>query len=307
MSTAASPVAARRRAGLGLRLHRLTPYLLLAPAYALLAVILIYPAVYNLGLSFWSWRYTNVAEGRFIGLQNYVRLFCEDPQFWSVFWFTMLFVVCTIGLEFLLGLGSALLLNRITVLRGLFSGLTILPHQVAPIATGLIWRLLWARDFGLINHALQMVGMEPISWLALATPAVVACIVTEVWRATPFVTIILLAGLTSIPQDILEAAQVDGSSPWQRFWHIVFPLLLPSVAVALMFETIFKLRVFDLILNLTGGGPGTATMPLGILVYRTYFRYFEGGYTAALSVVLLILGAVLSALYIKLVYRQTEF
>jgi multiple sugar transport system permease protein len=280
---------------------------LLTPAFAVLTIILIYPGIYNVWLSMWKWRYTNLAESRFVGLENYQRLLFEDPQFWQILRFTLLFVLCTILLEFLLGLGTALLLNRIAVLRGVFVGVAIMPYQVAPIAVGLIWRLLWAHQFGVINYAIEQVGLDPVPWLGVPGPAMVAVIITEVWRAMPFVTIILLAGLTSIPGDIIEAGKVDGASAWQRFWRHILPLLLPSIAVALMFETIFKLRVFDLIFNLTGGGPGIATMPLGILIYRTYFRYFQGGYSATISVILLILGAFLSLLYIKFVYRETEF
>ena len=307
MSVKTVPTSDKRLAASGFRLRKWTPYLLLMPAYALLAVILIYPGIYNFWLSLWKFRYTNLSESRFVGLDNYQRMLFEDPQFWQVFEFTMLFVVFTIGLEFFLGLGSALLLNRITVLRSLFTGISIMPYQVAPIAAGLIWRLLWAHDYGLINYGFEQVGLEPVVWLGLVQPAVVAVIVTEVWRSMPFVTIILLAGLTSIPTDIIEAAEVDGASALQRFLRVIFPLLLPSIAVALMFETIFKLRVFDLVYNLTGGGPGVATMPLGILIYRTYFRYFDGGYSATISVLLLVLGAFLSLAYIRLVYRETEF
>ena len=307
MSAKMFPAASKRLTARNFRLRKLTPYLLLIPAYTFLTVILIYPGIYNLWLSLWKFRYTNLDESRFAGLDNYQRLLFEDPQFWQVFQFTMLFVVATIGLEFVFGLGSALLLNKITVLRSLFTSISIIPYQVAPIAAGLIWRLLWANDFGLINYGIEQAGMEPVVWLGLAEPATVAAIITEVWRSMPFVTIILLAGLTSIPTDILEAAEVDGATSWQRFWRLILPLLLPSIAVALMFETIFKLRVFDLIYNLTGGGPGIATMPLGILIYRTYFRYFDGGYSATISVVLLILGVILSVLYIKVVYRETEF
>lgn len=307
MSVKTASTPAQSIAGHGFKWRMWTPYLLLTPAFAFLAVILIYPGIYNIWLSLWRFRYTSLADSRFVGLANYQRMLFEDPQFGQVFQFTMLFVVCTIALEFVFGLGSALLLNRITVLRSLFTGITIMPYQVAPIAAGLIWRLLWAHDIGLINYSMEQIGLEPVAWLGLARPAVVAVIVTEVWRSMPFVTIILLAGLTSIPTDIVEAAEVDGASALQRFLHVIFPLLLPSVAVALMFETIFKLRVFDLIFNLTGGGPGIATMPLGILIYRTYFRYFDGGYSATLSVLLLVLGGILSLLYIKLVYRETEF
>jgi multiple sugar transport system permease protein len=307
MTTTTAGTSGRHRPSLAVRWRRLTPYFMLAPAFVLMGVILMYPAIQNMWLSFMSWRYTDLSSSHFVGLDNYRRLLFEDMQFWEVLRFTMLFVVSTIVLEFLLGLGAALLLYRVRSVRSLFTALTLLPYQVAPIAAGLIWRLLWAHNFGLVNYGLETIGLEPVVWLGLSGPAKVASIITEVWRSTPFVTIVLLAGLTSIPLDLTEAAQVDGAGPFARFRHIIFPLLLPSVAVALMFETIFKLRVFDLIFNPQGCGPGRATMPLGILIYRIYFRYFEGGYAAALSVILLIIGAVFSYLYIRFVYREGDY
>lgn len=289
------------------KLKPLIPYLLLAPAFGLLAAILIYPILYNIYLSFWDWRFTAPADRAFINLDNYIYLFTEDPVFWKVFRFTMTFTALTIGLEFIIGLISALLLNGIRTLQRIFSSMLLLPYMVAPIAVGLIWKLLWAREFGLVNYFLTTLGFDRVNWLGEGTNAALAVVIAEVWRSTPFVTLILLAGLTSIPSDIMEAALVDGASRWHTFRYITLPLLAPSITVALVFQTIFKLRVFDLIFIMTNGGPGTDTLPLGILVYRTYFRYMNGGYAAAQSVVLLLLGAAISALYLRLIYREIEY
>lgn len=297
------------REGKGIRPYLrqiLVPYFLLAPALSLLIVVLVYPLLYNIYLSFFSWRYTNPDATRFIGLANYVELLA-DPMFWHVTQFTFLFLAVTIVLEFILGLGSALLLSSLYRSRKWFATLILLPYLVAPVAVGLDWRLLWNYDFGLINWIISLVGVGPVNWLGDTGLAQLAVIITEVWRSTPFVTIILLAGLTAIPQEAIEAARIDGANRWQEFLRVILPLLRPSLTIALLFQTIIKLRVFDLVYIMTGGGPGVATTPYGILEYRTYFRYFDGGKAATIAVVLLLLGTLISVIYIRLVYREVEY
>ena len=185
--------------------------------------------------------------------------------------------------------------------------MVFLPYMVAPIATGLIWRLLWSHDFGLINYMLSWGDLGPVVWLGDTEPAFWAVIVSDVWRTTPFVMLILLAGLTSIPTDLIEAARIDGASPLQLFTAVILPLLSSAITVALIFQTIFKLRVFDIVFSLTGGGPGRATTPLGLMIHQTYFRYFEAGEASAIAVVLLVLGTSVSLVYIRFVYREIEY
>ena len=288
-------------------MDRLTPYLLLSPAMLLLGVMLVYPMIATVFMSFWKWPYTDPSRIRFVGLDNYIRLFADDETFMNSLWFTLRFTGVTITLEFVVGLIGALVLDNLKFLRDLVRSIVILPYMVAPIAVGLIWRLIWARDFGIVNYGLRSLGIEPVNWLADPTASFWALVISETWRATPFVTLILLAGLSTIPVEVMEAGRVDGGSRWQIFRHITFPLLLPAVTIALVFETIFKLRVFDLVFTLTGGGPGRATTPLGLLIQRTYFRDYEGGYSGAMAVVLLLLGAVVSWIYVKLVYREVEY
>lgn len=282
------------------------PYVLLAPVYALVGVVLVYPAVQNVWLSLWSWRITAPTRATFVGLENYQRLLLDDPEFLSVLGFTGAFTVSTIALEFLLGLGGALLLNGLPRGRRVATPLLLLPYMVPAVVVGLVWRLLWTKEYGLVNFLLGLGGIPPVLWLGAPFAAGVAVVISEVWRSTPFVTLVLLAGLASLPEEPYEAAEVDGAGRWQAFLHITLPLLVPALTVALLFQTIFKLRVFDLIFILTGGGPGIATLPLGILVYRQYFRYFEGGYAAALAVTILGIGALVSLAYLRLLARQGE-
>lgn len=287
--------------------YRLLPYLLLAPSFVILGVILVYPSVYNAFLSVWYWRFTNPASRFFVGLENYALLL-TDSAFQQAIKVTLTFTVGSVGLEFILGLITALLLaKKSPKVRRILSSLLILPYMVAGSVTGLIWRLLWQYDYGLVNHILAAFGAKPVQWLGDPSLAMVSVIVADTWRETPFVTLILLAGLMSIPQETYEASTVDGASAWQQFCRITLPLLMPAISVALLFRTIFAIRVFDVVFTLTRGGPGTATTPLGILLYKNTFQFFQGGQAAALAMVILLLGLVVSSLYIRLLYRRIEY
>lgn len=285
----------------------LLPYALATPAFLVLGVVLIYPLAQNIYLSFFKWRYTDLANIKFVGLDNYTQLLTQDPLFWQVLRFTLIFTALTIIIEFAIGLGSALLLVSISRLRTLFTSILIMPYMVAAIAAGLLWRLLWTGDIGLVNYFLSLVGIHGPTWLVDSHVVLFTVVIPEVWRSTPFVTLIVLAGLVSQPQDVLEAAKVDGASRLQEFLYVTLPLLIPSIAVALLFQTVFKLRVFDLVYILTGGGPGTETMPLGILIYNASFRYLDGGYAATIASPLLLLGLAISIFYIKVIYRTADF
>jgi multiple sugar transport system permease protein len=269
--------------------------------------MLVYPMARTTYMSFWRWPYTDPSRIKFVGLDNYIELFTEDTYFLTSLVFTLRFTAVTILIEFAIGMLSTLALDNVRFLRNAIRSIVFLPYMVAPIAAGLVWRLLWARDFGLVNYLYKMLGGEAVNWLGSADFSFWALVTTEVWRAMPFDILILLAGLSSIPPEILEAAKVDGSNAWQTFRYVIFPLLLPSVTIALVFQTIFKLRVFDLVFTLTGGGPGKATTPLGLLTQRTYFRDFEGGYAGAIAVILLLLGGLVSWLYVKMIYREVEY
>ena len=277
------------------------PYILIFPSMFLLAVFLVYPLINTIWISFWNYSYLSPESRTFVGLENYKDLFTADEGFLSSVSFTLRFTITCIVLEFVLGMCIALVLKRIVILGNLIRTIAIFPYMVAAIAVGQIWRLLLNRDYGVVNFVLAFLSIPPVNWLASPSASFWAVVIAEAWRSTPFVMLILLAGLQSIPQDVMEASKVDGASPLQVFRKITIPLLIPSITVAMVFETIFKLRVFDIIITLTGGGPGKSTTPLGVLIQRSYFQSFEAGYSAAISVVLLVFGGIISAVYIKLV------
>lgn len=294
----------KRRRG---SMRRTMPYLLLAPTVAIVGVVLVYPMASTVRRSFHSWPFAEPGNMTFVGLDNYRALADSSSTFIPALAFTAGFTLACLVLEFGLAIAGALLLDRINRGRSLLASIVIAPYMVAPIAVGLVWRLMLTRDIGLANYLLSFVGLDPVNWLGSTAGAIASTIIAETWMSMPFTMLILLAGLTSIPEDVVEAGQADGASEPQLFRYIVVPLLMPSIAVALIFSTIFKLRVFDLVLTLTGGGPGDDTTPLGLMVQRMFFRYFEGGVASAVSVVLLFLGGAISVLYVRYVYREVKY
>ncbi|MDL2228944.1 sugar ABC transporter permease [Treponema sp. OttesenSCG-928-L16] len=275
--------------------------MLIFPSIFLLVIFLVYPLINTVWLSLWDYSYFAPEAKTFVGLRNYIYIFSEDENFRFSLWFTLRFTITCICLEFFIGLTLALVLKHIIRLGSIVRTIAIFPYMIAAIAVGQIWRLLFNHDYGLINYLLSFISLDPVNWLASSGGAFWAVVIAEIWRSMPFVMLVLLSGLQSIPNDIMEAARVDGANPVQAFFAITLPLLIPSISVALIFETIFKLRVFDIIVTLTGGGPGKATTPLGVLVQRSYFQSFEAGYSGAISVVLLLLGGIISAVYLKII------
>lgn len=284
--------------------RRWEPYLLLLPAILFLIIFLGYPTLSNIYYSLWNWKYTAPDQKTFIGLLNYINLFTKDRLFWQAFGFTLRYVFFTLAIEFILAMAVALLLNSMGRWANIIAPILVLPYMTARLAVGLTWRLLWARGYGLLYYLLGFVGLGDINWLGNPDTAFYAVTIPEIWRSMPFMMLILLAGLASISDELYEAGKLDGGSSWQLFRYITLPLLMPSIAVGLIFQSIFKLRVFDLVFIMTGGGPGTATLPLGILIYRTYLRYLQGGYSAALSVVLLVMGGVFAFVYMRVLLRE---
>lgn len=284
----------------------LTPYMLVAPAVILIGVMLLYPMSRTLLLSFQEVPFGNTDQRQWIGLSNYTSIFADEVFRRSVM-FTAVFTISAIVLELLIAFPAAFALDKIRRGRSTIATLILLPFMVATIAVGLIWRLILLREYGVANWFIELLGFERLGWVADPSLATVAAILAEAWSTMPFVMLILLAGLTQIPQDLLEAARTDGANEFKSAFYITLPLLAPSITVALVFQTVLKIRVFDLIFLLTEGGPGNQTTPLGLLIHRYFFRYFETGEAAAVSVILLMGGAAICAGYVRLLYREIEY
>jgi multiple sugar transport system permease protein len=272
------------------------PALFIAPALAVLLSLSIYPLIYSITISLQH----ETASGIAWSLGNFTRLF-SDSFFLTAMVHTFVYAIAALSCEFLLGLGLALLLNSKMRGRGLFRASLLVPMMLPSVVVGVVWRLMLNPDFGAVNGTLRRIGLNTASltWTASPKLAMLSVIAVDVWQWTPFVFLVLLAGLQAIPEEPYEAALIDGSSPRQTFWHVTLPLLKPSILIVLLLRTMDLLRVFDQIFILTEGGPGFATETISLYIYRTAFRFFDFGYAAAMSFVLLALTNVISVIYIK--------
>jgi len=277
---------------------RLFPYVLLAPTIAVLLALSIYPLIYSVKISL------QTEAGR-ATLGNFARL-AGDQFFLSALGHTFVYASIALTIEFAIGLGLALLLDTQVRARGLFRSLLLVPMMLPPVVVGVVWRLMLNANFGALNGTLKRFGVntESLTWTASPKLAMASVIAADVWQWTPFVFLILLAGLQAIPQEPYEAALIDGSSGWQTFRHVTLPLLMPAIVIALLLRTMDLLRVFDHIFILTEGGPGFATETLSLYIYRTAFRFSNFGYAAAMSFVLLLLTNVISAGYLRLLQAR---
>lgn len=271
---------------------------MLAPTIAILLALTIYPLIYCIKISL------QTESGNWTP-QNFTRLI-SDQFFLSALAHTLVYAIIALTIEFLLGLGLAVLLNEQMRARSMFRALLLLPMMLPPIVVGVVWRLMLNSNFGAVNGTLKIVGLntETLTWTASPKLAMTSVILADVWQWTPFMFLILLAGLQAIPQEPYEAALIDGSSAWQTFRHVTLPLLKPAILIALLLRTMDLLRVFDQIFILTEGGPGFATETVSLYIYRTAFRFSNFGYAAAMSFALLLITNVISVAYIRLLQTR---
>ena len=295
--------AGQRNRLFGLPLH----YLLIAPTFLIVFGLLVYPLGYSIVLSFSNKILTGSVPFKWVGLENYIDLLAAKSEMWTSVWVTLRFAVLGVLFEFIIGLSLAMLLNR--EFRGrtwLRVGLLV-PLMVPPLASGLIWRIMYDDAFGIFPHLIRTVGANPPIFLGDPDYALYAVVATEVWRSSPFMVLILLAALQAQPIETIEAAEVDGASGWQVFHLITLPFITPVIIVALLFRTVDSLRTFDLIFLLTAGGPGTTTEVISMFIYRWGFRHFKLGFTSAASILLLIATLIICIFYLRmLVVRQAE-
>lgn len=277
---------------------------LLAPAVAFALVVGAFPVVSQFVLSFAKFNLKFVQERGFVGLGNFAKL-AGDAVFWRDLWHTAYFTVASVGLELVLGLAAALLLNNIRFGRTAATSSVMMPWALPTVVAATMWSLILNDRIGLVNSLLSRAGLihEPVVWLGPGL-AMLSVILADVWKTTPFVTIILLAGLKSIPRHYYEAAALDGAGKWQSFTAVTLPLLRPFIAVALLFRVMDAFRIFDLIWILTGGASGTETV--SIYIYKTLFRYADLGYGSAMTVALFGIVFVLSLALVRFMRVAAE-
>jgi len=276
-------------------------WLLTAPALAIILLVALFP----LGWTVWESLHQHDLRmpwlGRpFVGLENYFTIL-QDARFWQALGHTALFAVISVSLELSLGLALALAMNQAFRGRGIVRAAVLVPWAIPTVVAALLWRFMFDSQAGIANVVLADVGLlrHPLVWFVRASTAWVPVILADVWKTTPFVGLLLLAGLQSIDKELYEAAATDGASAWWQLRHITIPLLKPAILVALIFRTLDAFRVFDLIYVMTGGGPGTSTEPVAVYAFNTLLQNLEFGYGAALSVIISLVTFGLAMLYMR--------
>ena len=278
------------------------------PSVILIGAVLLYPALRTFVLSFYRMDLGTSFHAQFAGLSNFARL-AVDSRFHASLWMTILFTIATVFIEFLAGLVLALSVDMWVRGRTAVRTILLIPWTLPTAVIAVLWAWIFNDQYGILNSLLTRAGIigSPISWLGDPRAAFWALVIADAWKTTPFVFVILLAGLQSIPDELYEAMEIDGGGAWTKFQLITWPFLARFVFVALIFRVIQAFSVFDLVYVMTGGGPGGATETLSVYAYQTMMRYLDFSYAAALAtatVVVLALSAL--ALYWLLLRRNEE-
>lgn len=285
------------------RKRRGTFFALASPALFLIAITFLAPFVYSMFISLTKGDTSLMGELEIVGLSNYLSVI-KSPKFHTALGQTLLFVVCTIMLELTIGFIISLLLNiggkGSTVFRVIFS----IPLIIAPIVSGLQWRWLFADQYGLINYLLSLAGIKGPFWLADPSFARIAVLITNLWLATPFVILVLTAGLANLSPELNEAAKIDGASRWQIFWQVTLPQMKPTILIILVIRLADAFRVYDVVYILTGGGPGGSTEVLSTYIYKRIFTNLEFGQGAAASFIVTAILVIVSQLCNRLLEEK---
>ena len=291
--------------------NRSLPFLLLAPAMLLLALTVLYPLGRGIWLSFQSYSLVNPMGNGFVGLDNY-RTLLDSSAYRRVWKITIIFVIASVAGQFLLGFFTAIVLNNKDLKRqGLFRGLLLVPWIVPTVVTSLLWKWIYNQQYGIFNYLLKRVGIisEFQAWIGDPDLAMFSVVLANIWKGFPFHMIILLAALQTIPSDVMEAAEMDGASAFERFRHIVLPYMRYIIMIDLLISIIWTFQNFTLIWTMTEGGPVDATTTLAISIYRTAFQGFDMGMGSAIGATWLLALFIFSALFIRFVggRARTQF
>jgi multiple sugar transport system permease protein len=272
-------------------------WLMIAPAVVLLVALMLFPLAYSFWLSLN--RYNIIDLPRFVGLGNYAQML-GDSAVWVSLRATFTFALPAFALEFLIGFGLALLVNREIRGKGVFRTLMVVPLMLTPVVVAIHFRLMLNYDFGIVNWFLSLFGVARIGWVAHPILAMVSLIAVEVWQQTPFCMLAFAAGLAALPTEVLEAAEVDGASWWQKLGYVTIPMMMPIFLVVALFRSYNIIRQYDLVFGLTSGGPGRVTETLSYRLMDVLTQSFQVGYASAIGYVLFAISLAISLTLIKL-------
>ena len=278
---------------------RWVPFWMVAPAVVFLLLISIYPLITSLYYAFTDYSLTTNRPPRFVFLNNFRNLVLDD-RFWNALKVTFVYTIGVVAVELVVGLLLALSATRNTRFRQVARSFLLVPMMLTPVVMGLVWKYMFNPENGIVNWALALLRIPGPIWLGEPGPALPAIMIVDVWQWTPFVFLILSSGIASLPQDVFEAARVDGANQGQTVRHITLPLLTPFILVALLIRFIDSFKVFDTVYVMTQGGPANATESLSIYTFKVGLNFFNMGYAAALSYVILIIITIASQQFVKL-------
>lgn len=278
---------------------RAASYAFLMPTILLILALSIFPLIFSLGLAFMSWDLSRLEGGvRFIGLQNFVTLI-NDSRFWNTARVTVFFVVGSVALQYVLGLGLAMLLNQEIRFRRFFRVAFLVPMMLTPAAVGYVGRMLFNEGQGPINDIIKHLGGPAIPWLSNSAMALPSLILLDTWEWVPFMTVVLLAGLQSLPPEVFESARVDGANEWQIFRNITFPMLAAVSITVILIRALEAFKLFDIVMVMTGGGPGTATETVTMYAYVVGMKNGNLGYASAIAYTLLVMIIIFSTIFLN--------
>jgi multiple sugar transport system permease protein len=276
----------------GARAERRLGWMLIAPAVIVMVAVTAYPIVYAIYLSLRKYDLHFPSQAKFIGFGNYSAVL-SSTYFWQAFWVTIIITVVSVSIEFVLGMGLALLMHRTVVGRGTVRTAVLIPYGIVTVVAAYSWQYAWTPNEGYLSSAFG--NAAPLTH---RTAAIAVIILAEIWKTTAFMALLLLAGLSLVPEDLQNAAKMDGATTWQRFIRITLPLMKPAILVALLFRTLDAFRVFDNIFILTSGNNGTGS--LSILNYDNLFTSLNLGIGSAISIIMFICVAIIAVVFIKL-------
>lgn len=284
-------------------MYRLRPvhWLMVAPAQTLLLAFILGPALYVVWISLQSWTYGR--PPRFVGIANYAAIL-GDAAFWRAFWNTFVVTNAVVYGELLLGLGLALLMAGPVPGKRVVISILLAPYAITEVSAVVMWRFMLEPDVGMVNYALLSLGLGQIDWSADPVDALFVVSLLSIWHHVPFTFLILYAAVTTIPNELVEAATIDGASSWQNFWYVKLRLILPALLIAMMFRYIVAMRVFGEVWLLTEGGPARLTEVLAVYLYRQAFKYHEFGAASATGVAMLVISLLIALPYLHQMHRR---
>ena len=292
------PVGAGFRTALERWIERHLRVLMLAPAMLILLALTLFPMIYMVTAAFQTISPNPDIPREFAGVANFARM-PGDAEFLTSLRNTVIFTVSAVATEFLLGLGLALLFDKYIRRLNFLKTLLMMPMMLPPIAVAITWKLIYQPQFGVLNELMFRLGLPTQAWAGDVNLAMFSIIVADVWEWTPFIFLLMLAGLASLPQEPFEAAEIDGASAWRQFWDLTLPFLKPVIAIALLLRIMDAVRLFDLVFILTRGGPANATETLSLYIFKVAFTFVDIGYAAAISLFVLVVTIAFSTWFIQ--------